>query len=348
MVRFIWIAYYQLKVDAMPRIKDEDMIGKRFGLLEVIAFLGMRRKKSNWACICDCGKVRSAMGSYLRFNHIRSCGCMKKYVDSRKTIEQKKIDYFATLPFSEEELSNDYLTNNMSQPDIKNKYNVGFKRIKKALDLIGVNFKQKHKEDLTGRTFGRWSVKGKGLDNRLMYLCVCDCGTIREVPPSRLKSGRSTSCGCYDLERKTKHGRTRTRVYRTYMHMVDRCYNAKDDHYKWYGGRGISVCERWLGVDGFINFLEDMGDRPRGKSLDRIDNDGDYEPTNCRWATQQQQTRNSRSAVILELGGEKKCIKEWSEILGIDRVVIGKRKKEGWPDYLNLTTPSSKRVGISI
>lgn len=136
---------------------------------------------------------------------------------------------------------------------------------------------------------------------KLRWLCQCDCGKTKLVFGNNLRRGNTKSCGCLQKEitvdRSTKHGHTnKTAVsgtYHSWREMKSRCYNPKRKFYKHYGGRGITVCDRWL--ESFDNFLADMGERPNGKSIDRIDTNGNYEPNNCRWATQTQQIHNRRT-----------------------------------------------------
>lgn len=123
----------------------------------------------------------------------------------------------------------------------------------------------------------------------------CDCGTIKVIRTNTLtpKHNATKSCGCYERkEYLKKHGMSGTATYRTWQHMLQRCYNKSLRGYKWWGGRGIRVTKRW---HKFENFIADMGERPPERSIDRINNDGNYEPGNCRWATRQQQRANQRN-----------------------------------------------------
>jgi hypothetical protein len=155
--------------------------------------------------------------------------------------------------------------------------------------------------DLTGERFGRLVVLAlcseRSRWRKAIWLCRCDCGAECIVVGKELRSGRSRSCGCFRREvsrkRMTTHGHSRTRVYRCWCAMLQRCFYPNGQAYSRYGGRGITVCERWR---NFVNFLADMGEPPRGKSLDRIDNDKGYSPENCRWATHAQQNLNRRPA----------------------------------------------------
>lgn len=176
------------------------------------------------------------------------------------------------------------------------------------------------KQDLTGLKFGRWTALSYYgyVNKRSLWNVKCECGNERKVDAYFLTSGKSKSCGCYRSEKQTKHGRTGSPEYSVWEGMKERCYNPKSTFYHHYGGRGIIICDRWK--DSFKNFFEDMGERPTLKhSIDRIDNDGIYEPSNCKWATQKEQRRNSRQNVFLSYGSTTMIFEDWSIFLEIHR-----------------------------
>lgn len=156
--------------------------------------------------------------------------------------------------------------------------------------------------DLSGLSFGNLTVLSRSGSNAAgaTWLCSCSCGANCVVSSGKLKSGHTQSCGCL---RKIGYHRTHngsgTQTHRSWKEMRQRCLNKNSDKWRWYGGRGISICDRW---SLFENFLEDMGERPEGMTLDRIDNDGPYSPDNCRWLPQIEQTRRQeKNKLSLEL-----------------------------------------------
>lgn len=154
------------------------------------------------------------------------------------------------------------------------------------------------KINLKGRRFGRLVVLEEGdktKEGLIRWHCLCDCGREKIVSGKDLRKNRTKSCGCFQKDvlskLKSTHNQTDSPTYKSWKGMHRRCYNSNYKRYPDYGGRGIGVCERW---HSFENFLEDMGERPKGKTIDRIDPDGNYEPSNCRWATPEEQSRNIR------------------------------------------------------
>ena len=204
-------------------------------------------------------------------------------------------------------------------------------------------------EDLTNKKFGKLTAK-KLLVNKKKWLCKCDCGNIIEVYPCNLKSGKSTSCGCFQKEqlksRVFKHGLRKTKLYSVWANMKQRCLNKKNDHYKNYGGRGIKICKEWLDKEnGFMNFYTwamENGYNENAKfqqcTIDRIDVNGNYEPNNCRWITNKEQALNRTTNEILTYKGESKTIYEWSLETGISSSTISARiKKYHWTTERALT-----------
>lgn len=164
---------------------------------------------------------------------------------------------------------------------------------------------------------------------------ICDCGTKKEVLYQHLKEGRIKSCGCLRKEGRISHGFSRSNTYSSWRAMLNRCNKKNNSNYHYYGGRGIKVCKRWLEIK---NFLKDMGERPEGMSLDRIDNNGNYCKKNCRWATSLEQSNNKRTSVYLTLGKVTKTISEWSRELNISsKTLYARVNTHKWSDEKALT-----------
>lgn len=190
---------------------------------------------------------------------------------------------------------------------------------------IGEKFRVFAGKEKTGYPRYRWFA---------VFRCECGLGFV-----ARCRGDAAVSCGCVlrkDAAERAKtqshaktHGLSESETYRTWCHIKDRCNNPNDKRYADYGGRGITVCERWR---TFENFIEDMGERPEGTSIDRINPDGNYEPGNCRWAGKIEQARNKRNNVVLTIDGESKTVAEWCENPAAAKdTTVYKRVKIGWP-----------------
>lgn len=185
--------------------------------------------------------------------------------------------------------------------------------------------------DVIGKRFGLLTaceLAGTDGKNKLCK-CRCDCGKSHTTRISRLINGTTKSCGCMKYAHCTTHGLHDHPLHSTWKNMRRRCYSKSNPGYKNYGGRGISVCKRWR--ESFAAFVEDVGPKPSElHSLDRINNDGNYEPSNVRWATATEQRRNSRAITTITFGGVTKSLIEWSEELGIPYETIRERVGKGW------------------
>lgn len=184
-----------------------------------------------------------------------------------------------------------------------------------------------------GKKFGRLTViefsHTKGYNK--YFRCICDCGKNKTIILKTLLSGESKSCGCLSLEmtieRSTTHGMSYTSEYRSWAGMLVRCFNKNCKAYDRYGGRGITVCERWR--NSFQNFYDDMGRKPKGYSIERKDNNGIYSPENCKWSSVQDQARNRRSNIKITYNGETICLAEYAEKIGVDFFVLYRKLKRG-------------------
>ncbi len=201
--------------------------------------------------------------------------------------------------------------------------------------------------NLTGQQFGRWTVVSfAGMDlARSTWNCRCECGVIRVVLAKSLIKSLSRSCGCYKRDvaglALTTHGQTGTSEYNIWTKMRARCNNPTNNQFHNYGGKGITVCERWL--NSFAHFFADMGPKPTPThSIDRIDNKLGYFKDNCRWATPKQQAGNTSQNVWLELNGERMIVADWAIRLGVNSFLIYTRLRRGWTVDRTLTTPFTR------
>jgi len=203
--------------------------------------------------------------------------------------------------------------------------------------------------NLIGQRFGHLTVLERAENNRhnqTRWRCRCECGSEKVVLQSTLARGDAKSCGCLSSrnrigDRTRSHGKTGSTTYAVYRAMMQRCYDKNADRYADYGGRGIYVCDRWQTFQGFY---ADMGDRPSGMTLDRLDNSGPYSPENCQWRSYKSQARNRRTNRLLTFGGETLCVAEWGERTGIKPATIHRRIfVYEWPVERALTEPTHYR-----
>jgi hypothetical protein len=196
--------------------------------------------------------------------------------------------------------------------------------------------------NLAGQIFGRLTVieeaerhiQANGKPVR-RWLCRCECGNEKVVAQPTLSNGHVRSCGCLHRDTVSTHGLKFSPLYKTWVAMRQRCFDENCTAYPRYGGRGITICERW---GKFENFLADMGERPEGNTLDRIDNSKGYEPSNCRWATNSEQQRNRDCNKLVLLHGRQVTAAEAADRVGLPRTLVYNRLRKGWPIEKVLST----------
>ena len=203
--------------------------------------------------------------------------------------------------------------------------------------------------NLTGKRFGRLLIQEYSHTNKhrkAVWKCLCQCGKTVIVNGSSLRNGRTKSCGCFRSERSMeaniKHGLSKSRLYSVWALMKDRCLRKKSNAYKNYGGRGISICEEWLGFKPFMEWALTNGYQ-ENLTIERKDNNDNYCPENCTWILKSEQAKNSRNLKFIIFNGEKKFLAEWAKIIGIDRRTISARLKRGWSIKKALTTLNNKK-----
>lgn len=194
------------------------------------------------------------------------------------------------------------------------------------------------KSNLLHQRFGRLLViqEGKIYRGNVKWICKCDCGDVKSILGFNLTGGKTKSCGCWQREKNAtlwlKHGDARNKKtsaeYKSWDRMMQRCYNLRHKYYRYYGGRGIKVCAKW---HIYKAFLSDMGRRPSAQhTLERINNDSNYEPANCKWATRTEQLNNTRRNKFITYSGKTMTLKQWSREVGINYATLTGRLRRGW------------------
>lgn len=208
--------------------------------------------------------------------------------------------------------------------------------------------------DYTNKRFNRLVIisdapsqkRANGSSSRRRVICRCDCGVIKNIDLQSIKDGKTKSCGCLNDENKkiphTTHGLSYNPLYQVWYDMKNRCSNQKCNHYQYYGGRGISVCDEWSNsLQSFIEWASENGYK-KGLQLDRINSNGNYEPCNCRFISLKENMRNRRSGVKCEYNGETKTLVEWCELLNLEYELVRTRLKRGWSFKTSVETPKMK------
>lgn len=188
-----------------------------------------------------------------------------------------------------------------------------------------------YRKDLTGQRFGKLTVLEfvQTEDSNSHWKCICSCGSVTIVTGSHLKSGHTKSCGCIDKARNKKHNKYYTRIYKIWANIKTRCCNINHSTYKDYGGRGITICDEWKdNFQAFYKWAMSNG-YDDNLTIDRINNNGNYEPSNCHWVNMKTQCRNRRNNVVVQYKGEKVCLSEAAELSGLNFELLKSRYRRG-------------------
>lgn len=330
--------------------KALDLVGKKYGKLTVIS-RAENNKNGNtmWLCDCDCGGEKVALGYDLTHGRTTTCGCGStgKPSHNRISLIGRKYGRLTVKSLNDDRSQNGILYWNcvcdcgkkvvMSGGNLKSKENPSHS---------GCPFRKRpyNFKDLSGKRFGRLVVltlsNKRDSNGRLLWECICDCGNKKTTTSDSLNSGHVKSCGCMLMEQRKKakkitHGMTNTRIYKLYRGMLLRCsptYHGAKNYYD----KGIVVCDEWLGENGFKNFYKWAIDNGYDDSkpwtemtIDRIDVNGNYEPTNCRWTTSKGQCNNMTTNVMIEYNGEKRTLKQWSEYFDLSYGMLKARRSKG-------------------
>ena len=305
------------QVDAARLAHGEvDLVGQRFGKLVVVEFLGYENGRGQWSCGCDCGKQGfKASTSALRSGNTTSCRC-------RVDLTGKQFGDWTVESFDHQDLGKDSFWACVCI--------CGETKIAPSGNIKRQGeYKCNHKASFIGRKFGRLEVKSLAYkkDNTTYWNCKCDCGNSCVVRRNDLTTGNTKSCGCLHMESISTHGMRNDDRYSVWRDLIGRCENILNADFGDYGARGIRVCEEWHDIHQFV---KDMGPRPEGYEIERIDNNGNYCPDNCKWASRKAQTNNTRRNIIVSYKGRKQSLALWCEELNLNYESMRARLKRHW------------------
>lgn len=320
-----------------------NLIGNRYGMLTVVSRAeNNHRGNTRWLCRCDCGNTKIALGYDLTHGRTTSCGCNRgepnKPSEKRQDLVGKRFGRLTVVSLSDKRGKYGMLYWNCLC-DCGNKVVTSSSNLKSghstSCGCITAEKNKSRANNLVGKRFGRLTVVKLHSDAVKGYEweCVCDCGRTKIAKGNLLVTGKTKSCGCLASHSRTqkrgKLSKDELRIHGAYRSMVRRC-SPKYHCHKSYFDKGITVCDEWLGENGIDNFTKWSIENgyASGLSLDRIDNDGNYEPSNCRWASMKTQQNNKSNNAWVEYNGERKTIKQWSEEFGLSyRMLIARNRK---------------------
>ncbi|MDB6082232.1 MAG: hypothetical protein JWN43_113, partial [Gammaproteobacteria bacterium] len=303
-------------------------------------------------CRCDCNRETMVSCRQLLNNQTKSCGCLRSDIPMARTRKSKQegrlvpIDagsrFGKLVVVSDEPVGRGPKRKMQCLCDCGNECLINVASLRGSTKSCGclkrVSQDKVHPVPV-GERFGNLVVlrRAEGTGRGRIVEAQCDCGKLTIANVNNMRNGHTKSCGCLKAagsERSVKHGHARTGkfknpTYSVYRDMLTRCGNSNYKEFHLYGGRGITVCERWK--QGYEFFLADMGERPPGLTLERERVNEGYSPSNCKWATDEEQANNKRNNVVIELGGKRLTIAQWSRELNIKAGTLYFRASKGWP-----------------
>jgi len=303
-----------------------NLLGKKIGFLTVLSEAEKIGESRVWNVQCECGNKKTIrQGNLITRGGKFGCGCKRKKI----FIEGQTFNYLTAIKRTNDNKNRTiYLCKcvcgnitNVRAESLMSGHTKSCGCKSREITAIALT------KNILGEKYGLLTVieKADNIDGDTAWVVKCNCGTIKILRSEALRNKSGTqSCGCLWQSKKYtlsyKHGYSKndniSSEYNSWLTMKARCLNPRTPNYKNYGGRGITICSRWIGEDGFINFIKDMKDKPtKNHQIDRIDNDGNYELSNCKWSTRKEQMRNRRNSVFYEYNGVRKCLAEWIEYL---------------------------------
>lgn len=326
-------------------INLDELIGQKINKLTIISAVREKRNNSPYAriyvkCRCDCGNEKEFLYRSLKDNNILSCGCVKKPSPSKYNLEELVGQKYHQL-----EILSAYRNKN-SEIRVKCRCDCGNEKDIRFRNLLSGETKscgECNKIDLNsliGQKFHKLTILSAYRQNgKIMVKVKCDCGNEKEYMYHSLTSGHTKSCGCNKL---TAKGESKTRLYKIWKRMRRRCYDTNDNRYEYYGKRGIIVCDEWKNdFDTFKQWALASG-YSDDLSIDRINNNGNYEPSNCRWATDIEQANNKSNNKYITINDEAKTLAEWCRIYKMHPSSVGARIRNGWNPLKALTIPTKQ------
>jgi len=336
--------------ERIAALNFKDLTGQRVGRWTVLRRSKRKSRRVYWKCRCECGFEKDILADSLLHKRSLSCGCSgRAHRPNCIDLVGQRFGRLTVLKVAQRYRENGTGTLWRCQCDCGNFINVWAKYLRSGKTQSCGCYQRERTSiarlvDLTGRRFGRLTVLGRAENSgkRTYWRCRCDCGKVKDYWAGRLNNNRDGGCGC----QQGTHRMSQSSEWRTWQGIKERCLNPLGSGYARYGAKGIKVCDRWLGENGFDNFYADMGEKPTpSHTLDRFpDRQGDYEPKNCRWATKREQGANRESVVEITLQDITLCVAEWSRRTGIGSGTLLRRYHAGWSPLDMLTTPCVRRA----